>query len=92
MVALHLHTDFFHQLHHFSTNIIQAVTGRNRKISFFITRLVTQIGAFIAARVPVTFTRVNIISRMIDIGLIANVIEHEKFRFWTEISCIADSR
>ena len=67
------------------------IRGRHRKISFFVTGLISEVGAFIPTRVPSAFNRIDFIKCAEARRFKADIIEDEKFCFRADIGHITDS-
>ena len=91
VVTFHFNANSFHSQQHLTSNVLQAVGRRHWKISFLVTRFVTQVRFFITPRVPGSLFRVHSIETLVGIILISHIIKDEKLRFRSKICRVTNS-
>ena len=92
MLAFDLHSEIFEQKGDLVADILLGVSGRDGKITFLRTNFVAGVGHFIATAVKDSFDRIDFIKRASGGGVILNIVEDEKFRFWTKEGGVANLR
>src|SRR5207249_5201821 len=77
--------------HHFLANVVLGISRLNREISFLVAWLVTEVRALDAARVPTALERIDVVVRLVLVGVEPNLVENEELRLGTKVRGIADS-
>ncbi len=70
--------------------ILLAVRGRNREVAFLVSRLVPEVRAFHATRVPAPLHRVDVVVAFVLVLVEADVIEDEELGFRPEIGGVRE--
>ncbi len=76
---------------HLGAQVLKFIHGRNRKIAFFVARLVAQVGTFVPAGVPVAFDGIDFIKSRVAGGFKTNIIKDKKFGLRAKVSDITDA-
>ena len=67
------------------------IHGRHGKITFLVSRLVTQIGSHIAARIPRAFFRIDEIKGVVVALIKAYVVENVELDFRAPVAGVSDA-
>src|SRR5436309_3400714 len=82
---------FLEGAHHVRPNILQVIHGRNRKVAFLISRLVTEIGSQVIAGIPRSLFRIDKIKTIVVALIKANVVENVELDFGSPIARVRDA-
>ena len=79
VLALDLDADRLHDPAHLGAEVLLAVGGADREVALLVARLVAEVPALLlAAGVPLTFDRVDLVERVVHAGVVADVVEDEE--------------
>ena len=84
MLALNPDSQFFHDQAHLGSNVLLRIGRSDRKITFLMPNLVSQVGHFVAARVPNRFFGIDTVESPVGFRVELDVIENKELGFRSE--------
>ena len=84
--------DLLEGQHHLAADVLLAVRRRNREVAFLVARLVAEVRAFHAARVPAPLDRIDVVVAFVLVLVEADVVEDEELRLRPEVGGVGDAQ